>query len=210
MSVNVCVPVLRRYDKLTQLLASLRDSTVIPDCVYVIDNGRNSSLIDAAFTGCSLPFVVYTPDTPLGVAESWNWFLRHVPEERIICNDDIQFSPDSIQTIVDTPGDLVFMNNCGFSCLLVRDRCVELVGEFDETISPGYAYYEDVDYAYRMIKVAELRFLRIDAGIIHDNSSTWQAGSDGEIKEHWRKFFVAKSNFEKKWGVSVESLAGIV
>lgn len=207
---SICVPTLRRYDKLRELLSSLRGSTITPDCVYVVDNGLNPSRIDEAFVGCDLPFVVYTPDAPMGVAESWNWFLHNLPEERIICNDDIQFSPDSIQTIVDTPGDLVFMNNCGFSCFLIRDKCVELVGEFDETISPGYAYYEDVDYAYRMIQVEGLRRPRIDAGILHEGSSTWQAGTAAEVKEHWRKFFVAKSNFEKKWGFSVESLAGIV
>jgi hypothetical protein len=102
------------------------------------------------------------------------------------------------------------MNNCGFSCFCIRDRCVELVGEFDETISPGYAYYEDVDYAYRMIQVPEIRRPRIDAGIIHVGSSTWRSGSPEEIKDHWRRFYAAKANFEKKWGFTVESLAGVV
>lgn len=209
--IAVCVPCLRRYDKLSLLLASLKHSTIIPDCVYIVDNGRNSDLVDQAFAGCDLPFVVvYTPDEPMGVAASWNWFLRNVPEERIICNDDITFAPDSIDTIVNTPGDLVFMNNCGFSCFLIRDNCVRLVGEFDETISPGYAYYEDVDYAYRMVQCAAVVRPRIDAGIIHEGSSTWQAGTTDEVREHWRRFHLAKANFKAKWGFAPEDLGGVV
>jgi hypothetical protein len=204
MNVHVCVPVLRRYDLLSKLLASLETSTIQPAAIYVINNG----------TGHITPRAnvhVYTPDIAMGVAESWNWFLRNVPEHRIICNDDIQFSPHSIDLITSTPGDLVFMDNCGFSCFRISDRCVSLVGEFDEAISPGYAYYEDVDYAYRMIQVLppECR-PRIDAGIAHVNSSTWKAGTAAEIDEHWRRFSLAKKNFEKKWGFTVESLAGIV
>lgn len=201
--ISICVPVLRRYDLLRELMLSLASSTVQPDAVFIINNGNEH-------LESSSNFYVHKPDCPLGVAESWNWFIRNVPEERIICNDDIQFSPDSIQTIVETPADFVFMNNCGFSCFLIRDRCVQLAGEFDETISPGYAYYEDVDYSYRMTQVPELRRLRIDAGIIHEGSSTWRAGTSEEINDHWRRFFIAKYNFEKKWGFSVESLAGIV
>lgn len=202
--IHVCVPVLRCYGLLAELLSSLESSNLQPDAVYVINNG----------TGHVEPsdkVRVHVPPSPMGLAESWNWFLRNVPEHRIICNDDVRFSPQSLQTIVDTPGDLVFMDNCGFSCFRISDRCVELVGEFDEAISPGYAYYEDVDYAYRMIQVLPpTRRPRIDAGIAHENSSTWKAGSEAEIVDHWRRFHIAKKNFEAKWGFSVESLAGIV
>jgi len=203
MNVHICVPVLRRYDLLQELLSSLAASTVQPDHVYVINNGTEDIEESDLVT-------IHRPERPLGVAESWNWFIRNVSAERIICNDDIRFSPDSIRTIVETIGDFVFMNNCGFSCFLIRDRCVELVGEFDETISPGYAYYEDVDYAYRMVQVPEIERPRIDAGIIHAGSSTWKSGTDEEAKEHWRRFFIAKDNFKQKWGFSVESLEGVV
>lgn len=203
--VNVCVPVLRRYDLLRELVHSLSRSAVQPDKVYIIDNG-NEMLEERCAN-----WHVHKPSRPLGVAESWNWFIRNVPEDRIICNDDIQFSPHSIDTIVNTPGDFVFMNNCGFSCFLIRDRCVELVGEFDESISPGYAYFEDVDYAYRMIQVLPPeRRPRIDAGIAHEGSATWRSGTPEEIKEHWRRFSLAQANFKAKWGFSVDSLAGVV
>lgn len=207
--VSICAPVLRRYDCLRKLLASLQHSTVAPR-VCIIDNGADATKLKEAIVDCKLLLSVHTPLAPMGVAESWNWFIRNVPQERIICNDDIQFSPDSIATIVNTAGDFVFDNN-GFSCFLIRDRCVELVGEFDETISPGYAYFEDVDYAYRMIKVLPPeRRPRIDAGITHNGSSTWQSGSADEIRDHWRRFSIAQANFKNKWGFSVDNLAGIV
>lgn len=201
--ISVCIPVIKRYDMLAKLLYSLSFSAAQPDAVHIINNGNKPLESDGNV-------YVHTPSTPMGVAESWNWFIRNVPEERIICNDDIIFSPDSIATIVNTAGDFVFDNN-GFSCFLIRDRCVELVGLFDETISPGYAYFEDVDYAYRMIQVLTPdRRPRIDAGITHAGSSTWQSGTDDEIKEHWRRFSIAQKNFKNKWGFSVDNLAGIV
>lgn len=202
--ISVCVPVLKRYDLLSELLLSLASSTVQPNAVYIINNGEQH-------LESSSDVYVHKPERPLGVAESWNWFLRNVPETRIICNDDIQFSPDSIKIIDETPGDFVFMNECGFSCFKITDECVAKVGEFDEEISPGYAYYEDVDYAYRMIQVLPPeRRPRIYAGIIHVGSSTWKSGTSDEQREHWRRFFLAKENFKKKWGFSVESLAGVV
>jgi hypothetical protein len=190
---------------LHKLLRSLESSTVQPDSIYVINNGDG----EVQSSGNIVTYI-HKPAAPLGVAESWNWFIRNVPQERIICNDDVQFSPHSIETLINTEGDLVFTNECGFSCFLIRDRCVELVGEFDETISPGYAYYEDVDYAYRMVQVPEIRRPRIDAGIIHEGSATLKSRTPDEVKEHWRRFFTAKANFEHKWGFTVESLAGIV
>src|SRR5678816_771528 len=106
--VSVCVPVLRRYDLLKKLLFSLEQSTLIPDAVYVIDNGRSPNCIEMSLEGCRLPIVrVHTPEKTMGVAEAWNWFIHNVPEERIIANDDVLFSPESLQRIIETPGDFV-------------------------------------------------------------------------------------------------------
>lgn len=204
--VHVCVPVLKRYDLLRELLVSLRESTVIPR-VYVLDNGHNTTALQQAIDGFgtwvwpSINVHTYTPDQPMGVAESWNWFIGHVPEERLIANDDVTFAPESIAKMAETPGDFVTAlpgsNAC--SCFLLRDSCVEKVGLFDETISPGYAYYEDCDYVERMILLGiPITGVLCDVG--HKGSQTLEVSTPEEMKRHHERFLLARSNFVKKWG----------
>lgn len=202
--INVCVPVLRRYDLLRDLLLSLQPSTVAPDGIYVIDNGRNAELLEKALDGYDV--VVHTPDINIGVAASWNWFLQHVPDDRIIVNDDIMFAPDSIEKIVATDADLVWAEGIGFSCFLMRDSCVEKVGFFDESISPGYGYYEDEDYLQRLdgrgtrepLAVA----VNVACGVKHTHSATLKAATHEELLEHHRRFKIAQQNYMKKWGLA--------
>lgn len=193
MSLHLCIPVLRRYDLLNQLLLSLADSTIQPDRVWIINNGKEY------LEPCEQVYI-HVPDRPLGVAESWNWFLRNVPEERVISNDDIVLAPHSLEALISSDGDIVWAKEAGFSLYLIRDTCLAHVGEFDETISPGYAYYEDEDYVRRLQRTNAVRARDALTGATHLHSQTWQAGSPAEQEEHWRKFNIAKSNFEKKWG----------
>jgi len=201
--VNVCVPVLRRYDLLQKMLKSLERSTLLPDCVYIIDNGKNAQQLKAALSDCQLSLVrTKTPEKPMGVAESWNWFLENVDEERIITNDDVLFGPDSLQAMVDTPGDFVSSlaaEHNAFSCFLLRDSCVKAVGMFDETISPGYGYFEDCDYGERML-ISGVEISGVSCGVRHLKSQTLRAASPMEANVHHRKFYIAQENYIKKWG----------
>lgn len=173
------------------------------DHFWIIDNGMQPQKIHDAVFGIDRPFNVYHPPHPMGIAESWNWFIRNVDEERIITNDDVIFSLQSIPIIASTPGDIVFA--CGYSCFLIRNSCTHSVGLFDETISPGYGYFEDCDYSFRIDAMVKdgYRVVMADArnaGVKHIGSQTWQSGTPEEIDEHWRKFNIAKANFLKKWG----------
>lgn len=205
-TINVCVPVLRRYDMLHKLLMSLRSSTVLPN-VYILDNGQLGSKLTNAIERLQLPFeaVVQTPDQPLGVAASWNWFLTYVPEERLIANDDVEFAQRSIERMLASKADIAWAAGCGFSCFLIRDTCVMKLGYFDELISPGYAYYEDDDYLQRLngrgTRTASAISDDIDAGVIHHRSSTLSASSPDEMTEHHRKFKIAQANYAKKWDI---------
>ena len=203
--INICVPVLRRYDLLRELFVSLHHSTVPIDQIYVVDNGRDDVRMQAAMLDAPVGVTVHRPAEPLGLAVAWNWFLNNVPEERIITNDDIRFAFNSVEKIVQTPGDLVWAG-FGFSCFLLRDSCVAKLGLFDETISPGYAYYEDEDYLQRLdgrgtrLPSAEAR--NVDAGLQHFHSGTLRAASHAEVLEHHRRFLVAQGNYARKWGVT--------
>lgn len=202
MHVNVCVPVLRRYDLLGEMLDSLSFSTVEHD-VWIIDNGRNEGALTRAIAHARNPTAhVLTPHTPLGVASSWNWFLENVPEERLITNDDVLFAPESLALMSGAPGELVtaIPSNLGsaFPCFVIRDECVRRVGLFDETISPGYGYYEDCDYENRL-ELAGIKIMHVDCGVVHRVSSTLAASTADELQEHHRRFKIAQGNYVAKW-----------
>lgn len=213
--IHLCIPVLRRYDLLRRLLLSVKLSARQPDQVVIVDNGRDWSAIAGAIAGTLAAdrFTVETPAEPAGVAQSWNWFIGHVPEERIIANDDMWFAPQSIDVLAETPGDLVM--GFGFSCFLIRDSCVEKIGPFDEGISPGYGYFEDCDYAERIREASwsGVPIVMTDSqgsGLVHgdgkDGSSTFRAGTPDQIVEHWRRYHVARLNFVRKHGAEPQVL----
>lgn len=217
----ICIPVLRRYDLLRELLLSLRVSTVMPSAIHIVDNGRNWSKLASAYGNTlKLPveFHVKVSSTPASVAETWNYFLGHTPDGRIITNDDILFGPRSVEHMVEASQDADIALGYGYSCFLIKDSCVEKIGPFDEGISPGYAYFEDCDYAERIRRVnaegnptkavtcvtvpnVDLAHGRGDGG-----SLTYRAGSQRDIDEHWRKYNIAKANFVRKWGKEPQEL----
>jgi len=204
--ISICIPVLRRYDTLRDLLISLHDSDPMPDKIAVIDNGRNADMLRVAIMAAPdrrrTTLDVLTPNVPMGVAESWNWFLKNIPEERIISNDDITFAPDSIARLLASPADLVWAKGCGFACYVIRDACVRKIGYFDEEISPGYGYYEDEDYLQRLdgrgtrepSAIAEA----VECGVRHVHSATLKAATHAQIMEHHRRFKIAQGNYIKK------------
>jgi hypothetical protein len=171
----------------------------------VINNGRDTQRLERAITASPVGVTVETPDKPMGVAESWNWFIQHVPEDRVIANDDITFGMRSLEYLVDTPADLVWAKGCGFSCFVIRDSCVQKLGLFDESISPGYGYYEDEDYLQRLdgrgTREPSAIAKEVECGVWHHKSATLQAASHGELLEHHRRFLIAQGNYARKWNV---------
>lgn len=200
-TVNLCVPVLKRYDLLAELLQSVQRGTLVPDKLYVVNNGHDRNQLAQALQGFPVECVCMTPVKSMGVAESWNWFIKNVPEERVIVNDDIRFSKRSLQTLVETKGDIVsgLAEHNACSCFIIRDSCIEKVGLFDETISPRYAYFEDCDYAERLHE-RQMDFVDVDCGVVHGGSQTLAKFTPYEMQEHHRKFIIAQENFITKWG----------
>lgn len=194
--INLCVPVLRRYDLLRELLQSVMRGTVKPTTVSLLDNGQNWNELRRASQGINVNVEVFTPHHPMGVAESWNWFLDNVPEKRVITNDDVIFAEHSLEEILKTGGLFVspLAGTNAFSCFLITDECVRQTGKFDEDLSPGYAYFEDVDYAWRMEK-QNIPITPVECGVQHVGSASLV-----ENDEHHKKFMIAQANFEKKWG----------
>jgi hypothetical protein len=168
--------------------------------MWIIDNGRNTPELMQVVADHN-EIHTFTPVHPMGLAESWNWFIANVPEERVIVNDDVLFAYESLEKMVAVPGDFVSAlagtNAC--SCFIIRDSCVRKVGLFDETISPGYAYFEDCDYVERMLQL-NVKITAVECGVQHIGSQTIAANSPSEMAEHHVKFIKARSNFVAKWG----------
>jgi len=205
-TVDVCITVLNRYDLLRKCLESLIIAKRRGK-VFVIDNGTNSEKMAECVK--DLPFDVIVLNTRrLGLAESWNIFIANTSGSRIISNDDIEFSADSIETLAKCSADLVFPQGIGYSCFLLRDSCVNKIGKFDESISPGFAYFEDCDYTNRIevyckenpadpIAMEDVP----NHGIAHTKNGTQRAIiSESEKIEYKRRYFTAQENFTAKWG----------
>jgi hypothetical protein len=199
--INICVPVLKRYDLLRKMVQSCQAGNVKPDAYYIINNGRKDLM--PWLGDFDINAKVHTPTVAKGVAESWNWFLKKVPEERIITNDDVEFGPNSLELLLAPRADLIWASGCGFSCFVLRDTCIEKLGYFDEEISPGYGYYEDEDYLQRLdgrgTREPSAVAIEVPCGVVHHKSSTLEVASHEDLLEHHRKFKIAQSNYAKKW-----------
>lgn len=193
------MPTLNSYSTLWKCVESINNSDIQVTSIQIIDNGGN-----LVHNGQSNVYI-YKQSSNMGVAASWNFFIRNIPEIRIICNDDITFETNTIRTMVEgyTPNGLVFPTELGrenaFSCFLLSQNVIDHVGLFDEDISPNYAYFEDNDYAYRM-SLMGFGFSRCNANISHVGSSTLKNYNRASKDAHHKKFRLAEENYKKKWG----------
>jgi hypothetical protein len=199
--IHICVPIKKRYDLFRRQLVSLRASSMSYD-VHVINNG------DETVPGDEHVVSILKPTPALSVAASWNWFINHVPQERLITNDDVMFGRDTLEKMHYTPADLVMAEGCGFSCFIIRDSCISKIGLFDESISPGYGYYEDEDYLQRIdgrgTREPSVIMRNVAADVVHLKSQTLEVSSPSELHEHHRRFRIAQRNYAKKWHLEAE------
>lgn len=203
--ITICIPTLNRYDLLVKLIESAENGGVTPDKYLIIDNGNR---ID--FTHPKLE--IYKPGKNIGVAASWNWLIRNSQEIRIICNDDIEFHYDTLRIILENYGERyiiypAFVDRSNiYSFFTISDYIFNLVGEFDEKLSPNYGYFEDNDYDFRVKEIIEregkivIDYLGVPCGYNHLGSATLKNMSDQQTREHHRKFNIARENFKRKWG----------
>jgi len=198
--INLCIPTLNRYDLLTKCVLSAVNGTVKPTQILIIDNG------------CKLerPNIenlhVYNFGKNIGVAASWNFFIKNTAEYRIICNDDVDFFEDTIEILLNAsdencvayPGAVPSDN--AFSCFVIPDKIVNIVGYFDEKISPNYAYFEDNDY-FRRMNLAGYSTRRVfESRLNHIKSSTLHGFTIQEQNQHHFLFRKARENYIRKWG----------
>ena len=147
--ISLCIPTLNRYDLLERLIESSELGTIKPNKYLIIDNGNK--LDKREFDRFNADIEIISFGYNIGVAKSWNKFISLTDPIRIICNDDVIFDKDTINSFIVnydknsfmTPDSIAEQNM--FSCFSIPDFVIDTVGFFDQNISPNYAYYEDND-----------------------------------------------------------------
>jgi GT2 family glycosyltransferase len=201
MEVSICVPVLKRYDMLIKLIESIEVGHFKPTRYVIVDNG--TKIDNYQLPKIAGEYFIQRPGLNAGVAGSWNFFINNFPDIRIICNDDIVFQPDAIENFVNQFDENYMMCPMlanAFSCFMLPDKVVKLVGLFDEKISPNYGYFEDDDYSRRMSLLGINLKLTNNVRVWHHKSSTLESYTSAERDDHNRRFNIARSNYNKKWG----------
>lgn len=157
----VAIPTLSRADLLIRNKAFL-ESIEPPDEVLILDNGRQT--IDIAVP-------IERSERNLGVAGSWNLFLRRAFVEKgfdglALLQDDIIWDMKRLviaKHLLSSRGDVdLFLAYHQFSIQIHRKENVETIGFYDERYFPAYS--EDDDYAVHMTNLGRVyhRFRALD------------------------------------------------
>jgi len=204
MNITLCTPTLNRYDLVHKLILSAEAGSLVPTRYAIIDNGGSLEL--------NLPQSVmdkvhlYRPDHNLGVAASWNYFLKTYDDYIIISNDDIEVGRDAILHMVDAaeanPEGLFFcIDSAGinaWSFFLERKKSLEIIGEYDENFWP--AYYEDNDRHRRYMLAGYDVQKASDIEFYHYGSATLKAYSSEQEHKHHEYFRRNMQYYCDKWG----------
>lgn len=207
--VVYCIPTYKSFDHAYDgILAALR-GTVTPDQITVIDNSG-----DGSGTQYLMPLTekfsnVYILPQPYnqGVAKSWNMFHDLYPDDYVlIANDDVAVEAYTIERMIqaaeqDTRN--IFFSGDGssgnaFSFFLLKKAGYQLIGRFDEGFHP--AYFEDNDYARRMLLMGYHIIPVSGATYLHVVSSTMKRYTQIEMEQHHRAFRACQSRYIAKWG----------
>jgi GT2 family glycosyltransferase len=208
--LTLVVPTLNRYDRLEAMLDSVSASTVKPDQIIVIDNGRK--LLYKPFLFRHNNIDIYIPQTNLGVAGSCNQALRMVKDWWFHCNDDVELESTliekmkaAIEAVGDTPliGEpVMYIPDYGvgsaFSVFMMHKRIIGDIGWWDEAFFP--IYHEDCDFGYRMNLAGVKRKVVEGCTYHHHTSSTIKGLPPDQMEAHHQNFRKLRAYYEAKWG----------
>lgn len=209
----ICVPTITQYDALDKLISSVPEEV----SVIIIDNGgnyKNYPVMDISEVDDGDPNTknfyetnrvsVFNPQTNIGVAGSWNWFLRNTPPNDdkywLIANDDVTLQANTMNVIYNSaPSNPMMLDGEGtWSFFSLHYDTVEKVGYFDENFFP--AYFEDNDYDHRMGLENLSPTYNPEFKYDHEGSATLKAMDPERKKKHHIEFRTNRAYFNKKWG----------
>jgi hypothetical protein len=180
--ITLCIATFHRPAELRACIDSAMAGSVKPDKVLICDMAGD----------CGVPDAYVSPEG-WGLAKGLNWLLRNSSDIRIIANDDVMFSHRSIERIVnEVNAGCEFVSAWFMACYSLTDACIGKVGYFDEDLSPGWIYFEDNDYYWRML-AQDIKTKVIEAEIIHDRDASNTPTGDPRFEQ-------ARVRYNKKWG----------
>lgn len=142
----VGIPTVNRYDKLGTCLARLAGSTVLPDMLFLVDNGGR--LMPGVLEGLPFPAYVVKPGRNLGVAASWNLLMRFAADDQlVVVSDDLWLNSDGLERLWKSEA-MFALGDIGWTCFKAKPGFRKEMGWFDEGFWP--CNFEDVDMQKRM------------------------------------------------------------
>jgi|GEM_PF-1651637 len=193
MARFLCVPTIRKYDLLLNLIKAASRMAPPPDEILVVDNGGSFQPPQNSEVKVS----VIRPGKNLGVAESWNRMLDAaltIDNTVLVTNDDVTLNPKAFENVEAHKSDAHIVVASGFEAFCVTWAARELIGRFDATFFP--AYYEDNDYARRAkLKGIGIKHLGREIVESHVGSATIKSGFS--VDSHSNHLY-----YQRKWGGS--------
>ncbi len=209
--VTIAIPTFNRYDLLNRLCYKLiqDESNIFNIRLFVIDNG--GCLIDSGYlksfdrNNPRISIEVVTPNYNLGVAGSWNYFVKELGS-CIVANDDVVFTSEVISDFYKAadnyPNTIIFENskaNEGFSTFFINKPDELLgIGGFDEIFNPAYFEDDDCRYRLKLLKNPVVK-VKLDRWA-HENSSTLKNASNEYKRNHLCLYLRNKQYYILKWG----------
>lgn len=207
VKIMLAVPTLNRLDRLTDMLASVAESTRIPDRVLLVNNGHQITDGHRSEWSRWFDLDIFTPQHNLGVAGSVNfawrntldgWFWMHA-------NDDVVLDKRCIELMAERAEGLhaPFIipehgEGSAFTVFIVSSDLKERLGYFDEQFFPAYA--EDNDLGRRMNLLRIEREIVRGAAYFHHTSSTLAAYTPEQTLKHHNQFRANVARYIAKWG----------
>lgn len=192
----VGVPTLNRYDRLSNLLQSLVNSSTWPEKLIIVDNGRKLGKLGEM----PFPVEVITPDYNIGVAASWNCIGRLSRGNTVLVNDDFTLAGDALGRLDKMTEPISHNEATRYSCFHVTQEFWQKVGEFDEGFWPGN--YEDTDIEVRAKRLGiPINIFADSLGDHTDGKASQRHGDYTYLFDRNQRRFNAKwLNQKEAWG----------
>lgn len=212
------VLVYNRGDLLVRMVESI-DYPV--EKLVIVFNGVDQSVADAAERIRTIrpDVITFNPgfEKPhavnLGCSGGWNWLLKnHMADWILLVGNDIQFHTGQLAKVAahyekhskDQPPIALVTTNYGWNVCGITRYGVEVLGYFDENITP--AYYEDCDYNWRhnIAQRQKLVSYPVEGECIinvhHDASSTAKNLPPDRYERLCKAFERNVEYYIRKWG----------
>jgi GT2 family glycosyltransferase len=216
MSILYAIPTLNQIDwvldkHVPSIGNNLIDGLVIHTSEFARGSEQEQKIKETKYPS-NIDMLWTQAENNLGVAASWNLFLRIAFEMNkysalIIANDDIILGENTLQSMINKAREFPeAVISAGpedsrgneFSLFYIPKSVYETVGIFDEQFYP--AYFEDNDYQYRMGLLGVPLIKSGGDTYYHKGSATINTYTPERMNQHHEDFRKNEMLYVQKWG----------